>query len=185
MSAILELTEDLKDFIEDSGCNAEAFVKNFSDRDFRNAMGRFPTGVVVVSTLEDGKPHAMTANAFMSGSLEPPLVIVSIGKRANTHDKIQNFGHFGISILAEHQDVTSNHFAGRKTDGYEPSFEYMRNIPVIEGAAVQLITRLHHSYPCGDHTLFVGQVLELKHEEKDSCNPLLFHSGRYSKLSDD
>lgn len=156
--------------------------KNFTGRDFRDAMGRFPTGVVVVSTIEDGQVHAMTANAFMSGSLEPPLVLVSLGQTTNAHKKIQASGVFGISILSEEQHHTSNHFAGKKIEGFTPEFDFLQGIPVIQQAPVRLVTTLQHCYPCGDHSLFVGEVLELHNESLLLGDPLLFHSGKYSKL---
>ena len=156
---------------------------DFDSRQFRNAMGRFPTGVVVISTCIDGEPHAMTANAFMSGSLEPAMIVISVDHNALTHQKITNCDYFGISILTEEQMATSNHFAGRKSENFSPTFEFIVNQPVVEGAAVQLVARLEHSYPCGDHTLFVGRVEALK-DDISMKKPLLFHSGNYVKLGD-
>lgn len=152
-------------------------------RDFRNAMGHFATGVVVISTEIEGTPHAMTANAFMSGSLEPPLVIVSVACTARMHDKIARAGMFGISVLAHAQDDVSQHFAGKPSERYSPAFERIGGLPVIDGASVRLAARLCHAYPCGDHTLFVGEVSELAVGE-DSPPPLLFHGGRYGRLAE-
>ena len=156
---------------------------DFDARQFRNAMGRFPTGVVVISTCIDGQPHAMTANAFMSGSLEPAMIVISVDINAVTHQKISKCDLFGISILSEEQMATSNHFAGRRSENFEPVFEFIVDQPVVEGAAVQLIARLEHSYPCGDHTLFVGRVEALK-DDAHMKKPLLFHSGSYVKLGE-
>lgn len=156
--------------------------KAFSSRDFRNAMGQFATGVVVITTEVDGQPHAMTANAFMSGSLEPPLVLVSVACSARMHERIPAAGGFGISILCNEQVHTSNHFAGKPLPEYQPQFIHLGALPVVEGAAVQLTTRLVESYPCGDHTLFVGEVQTLRLAEQPVA-PLLFHGGRYSALA--
>jgi flavin reductase (DIM6/NTAB) family NADH-FMN oxidoreductase RutF len=153
----------------------------FTARDFRNAMGQFATGVVVISTEIDGEPHAMTANAFMSGSLEPPLVLVSVAHTARMHDKIGRAGAFGISVLAHAQDSVSQHFAGKPSEAYAPVFERVGGLPVIEGASVRLAAELRHAYPCGDHTLFVGEVRELA---TDASAPLLFHAGRYGRIAD-
>ena len=153
----------------------------FTAREFRNAMGQFATGVVVISTEIDGEPHAMTANAFMSGSLEPPLVLVSVACTARMHEKIGHAGAFGISVLAHAQDHVSQHFAGKPSERYAPAFERIGGLPVIEGAAVRLAAELRHAYPCGDHTLFVGEVKELV---TDSAAPLLFHAGRYGRIAD-
>ena len=73
----------------------------FDNRFFRGALGRFTTGVIVLSTGPRRAPHAMTANAFMSGSLEPPLVVVSVGKKARMHARLRTARRFGVNILAE------------------------------------------------------------------------------------
>ena len=153
----------------------------FTPRQFRNAMGQFATGVVVIATEHDGHAHAMTANAFMSGSLEPPLVLVSVACTARMHAKIQDAGAFSISMLAEHQLAVSNHFAGKPTPGQQPVFERLGGLPVVRGATLQLAATLQHAYACGDHTLFVGRALALQ-GAADAPPPLLFHGGRYSQL---
>lgn len=155
--------------------------KGFSPRDFRNAMGQFATGVVVISNEENSEAHAMTANAFMSGSLEPPLVVVSVAHTARMHEKFQRTEMFGVSILSGDQLPTSNHFAGRVTPDYHPTFDHVLGVPVIKDAPVRVIAELRHAYPCGDHTLFVGEVQRLEVEDQPA-KPLLFHSGRYADL---
>jgi len=154
----------------------------FSSRDFRDAMGRFASGVVIISTSTEEGHHAMTANAFMSGSLEPPLVVVSVVNTARTHARIQRAGGFGISILAHDQHHASNHFAGRPSADHPPKFEMLEAVPVVEGAVMQLAATLCHSYPCGDHTLFVGEVRAL-HLPQPAAAPLLYHGGRYHRLA--
>jgi len=160
---------------------------NFSSRDFRDAMGRFASGVVIISTTtpEEGH-HAMTANAFMSGSLTPPLVVVSVVNTARMHARIQHAGWFGISVLSQAQSQTSNHFAGRSSGGGEvepslPQFEMLAQVPVIAGAVMQLEASLCHAYACGDHTLFVGEVKALRLPQPGEP-PLLYHGGRYGRL---
>lgn len=153
---------------------------DFTPRDFRNAMGKFATGVVVISSFQDGQPHAMTANAFMSGSLDPAMVLVSVDNKASSHQKITQSESFGISILGEEQVQVSNHFAGRHNEDFSPEFEYLNGFPVIKGATVQVVTKLQFVYPCGDHTLFVGLVTNLT--QKEAEKPLLFHCGQYSQI---
>jgi len=160
---------------------AEA-VPQFSAREFRDAMGQFATGVVVISTELDGGAHAMTANAFMSGSLEPPLVLISVACTARMHDKIRQSRVFGISMLAQTQLAVSNHFAGKPTPDHAPRFERLHGLPVVAGASLQLAAELRHEYACGDHTLFVGQVQALR-SPAHKHRPLLFHAGRYDKLA--
>lgn len=154
----------------------------FTPRQFRDAMGKFATGVVVISTQNESGPHAMTANAFMSGSLEPPLVLVSVAQCARMHDRLQQANCFGVSILTQSQNTVSNHFAGRTTQGYDPEFETLHDVPVITRASVQIVATLKHRYPCGDHTLFVGEVCALRQRD-DPQRPLVFHAGDYASLS--
>jgi len=151
-------------------------------REFRNAMGQFATGVVVISAEIDGQPHAMTANAFMSGSLEPPLILVSVAHTARMHSRIEASERFAVSVLGENQQDISNHFAGRSDDGAAPAFERLDGLPVIANAVVQMAATLQHSYPCGDHTLFVGRVTRLHHCQPATL-PLIFQGGRYQALA--
>lgn len=154
---------------------------DFTSYEFRNAMGKFATGVVVISSCHDGQIHAMTANAFMSGSLEPAMVLVSVGNSAASHEKIILGEHFGISILHEDQIQVSNHFAGKHDKHFKPEFEYIAGFPVIKNAAVQVVSKLQFSYPCGDHTLFVGLVTHL--EQQHGLKPLVFHNGKYAQIA--
>jgi len=151
-------------------------------REFRNAMGQFATGVVVISTEVDGQAHAMTANAFMSGSLEPPLILVSVAHTARMHARIIASERFAVSVLAAAQQEISNHFAGRTAAETAPEFERLDGLPVMAHALVQVATTLQHSYPCGDHTLFVGRVTGLQ-QRQSSQEPLLFQAGRYQALA--
>lgn len=90
-------------------------------REFRNTLGRFATGVTIVTAVEEGNVHGMTANAFMSVSLEPPLVLVSIDHKAKMHQILPKTRVYGISILREDQEAVSQHFAGRPMEHTPPS----------------------------------------------------------------
>ncbi|MGE0315416.1 MAG: flavin reductase family protein [Lautropia sp.] len=157
-------------------------LPRFDARQFRDAMGRFATGVVVISTEFENAAHAMTANAFMSGSLEPPLVLVSVACTARMHQRIREARVFGISVLTQTQQAISNHFAGKPMKDGLPAFDRVGGLPVVAGAAVQLAADLEHDYGCGDHTLFVGRVSELR-LAPDGPQPLLFHGGRYARVA--
>ena len=152
----------------------------FDDRAFRAALGRFATGVIVLTAGPQRTPHAMTANAFMSGSLAPPLVVVSVGKQARMHARLASARRFGISILAEAQEPASRHFAGQTVTGFTPSFGELAGVPVLAQAAVVIAARIKHRYGCGDHTLYVGEVQKLA--VNDAAPPLLFYGGRYGTL---
>lgn len=153
----------------------------FSSREFRNAMGQFASGVVVISADSDSGAHAMTANAFMSGSLEPPLIVISVATTARMHGLLTTAGSFGVSILTSAQEKTSNHFAGRRLEGFTPGFAMLDGIPTIAGAGVRLAADKAHSYPCGDHMLYIGHVRALAIEPDP--RPLLYHCGRYGAVS--
>src|ERR1700678_2031463 len=90
---------------------------------FRKTMGGFATGVTVITVDATGGPHGMTANAFMSGSLAPPLCVVSVAKRANTHGMIVAARRFGVNILGQEQRDLALYFSGKKSLEVEPLFE--------------------------------------------------------------
>ena len=125
-------------------------------------------------------PHAMTANAFMSGSLAPPLVVVSVGKKARMHARLRTARRFGVSILDQAQEPVSRHFAGQTVAGFAPAFTELAGVPVLARAAVVLAARIKHRYGCGDHTLYVGEVERLA--VNDPAVPLLFYAGQYALL---
>ncbi|HWC02183.1 MAG TPA: flavin reductase family protein [Methylomirabilota bacterium] len=152
----------------------------FDDLVFRAALGRFATGVIVLTTGPRRAPHAMTANAFMSGSLEPPLVVVSVGKKARMHARLAGARRFGISILDQAQEPASRHFAGQAVTGFTPAFGELAGVPVLARAAVAIAARIKHRYGCGDHTLYVGEVEKLA--VTDPAAPLLFYAGKYALL---
>jgi flavin reductase (DIM6/NTAB) family NADH-FMN oxidoreductase RutF len=152
----------------------------FDDRVFRAALGRFATGVIVLTTGPRRKPHAMTANAFMSGSLAPPLVVVSVGRKARMHARLAAARRFGVSILDQAQEPASRHFAGQTVAGFASAFAKLDGVPVLAQAAVVIAARIKHRYGCGDHTLYVGEVQKLA--VTDPAAPLLFDAGKYAML---
>ncbi|MFB8124211.1 flavin reductase [Streptomyces bacillaris] len=128
----------------------------------RGALGHFASGVTVVTTATEGPdgPHAhgMTANAFTSVSLEPPLVLVSISTRARSHRRIDDSGRYGVSILGAEQGPVAHHFAGGAQSPEAVSLEWRDGLPLVGGALVHLACRVRQSHRAGDHTLFVGEV---------------------------
>lgn len=146
---------------------------------FRTVMGRFATGVTVVTAVVGSETFGMTANAFLAGSLEPPLCVVSVGRSAKMHARLEAAGCFGVSFLNEDQTGLSQHFAGRSVDGVEPEFRYLGTIPVLRGSVGAVAARIVEALDCGDHTLFIGRVAALDSGERQ---PLLFYGGRYAAL---
>ena len=148
-------------------------------------MGRFATGVTVVTIdKQDGGVHGMTANAFMSVSLNPPLVLLSVAKTAAMHGYMQTCGQFGISFLRAEQAEVSNHFAGRPDASVGDTLVYGRlaGTPVLERSLARIACRRWAVYDGGDHTLFVGEVIDLQADEGE---PLLYFRGRYGTLVTD
>src|SRR5580698_4981016 len=108
-------------------------MERFNTRDFRNALGRFASGVTVVTAHHEDRTHGMTANAFVSVSLDPPLVLVSLDNRSNMHRLLPEVRRYGVSVLAEHQEELSNHFAGKTAPGVQAGFIMRDGIPLLDG----------------------------------------------------
>lgn len=152
----------------------------FNPREYRNTLGRFATGVTIVTALQNGKPHGMTANAFVSVSLEPPLVLISLDNRSHMHRILSVAEMFGVSVLAEDQRALSDHFAGRAVEGLHVRFVSRAGAMLVEGAIASFVVRVSDIYPAGDHTLYVGSVEHFEHRED---KPLLFYGGKYERLN--
>src|SRR5580698_7663234 len=108
-------------------------MEGFNTREFRNALGRFASGVTVISVHHQDRTHGMTANAFVSVSLDPPLVLVSLDNRSNMHRLLPDVRRYGVSILAEDQEMLSNHFAGKTVPGLHTGFTLRDGIPLLDG----------------------------------------------------
>jgi flavin reductase ActVB len=133
---------------------------------FRDAMGHFPSGVCVVTTIDpQSKPWGFTASAFSSLSLEPPLILVCLDRRADSHDAFYSAGSFAVSILASHQVSMAVHFATRGIEKFEgvtlASGQELR-LPLIPEAVVHLECSMHQTIPVGDHTILVGNVFHAR-----------------------
>ncbi len=147
--------------------------------DFKSTLGRFATGVTVVTFLHNEQVRGITVNAFMSVSLKPPLVLVSIDKNASSHNLLKQSERYGVSILSEEQEALSNHFAGWTVAGLKPSFDYVAGMPLLKGAVAQLLCRIVGAHEAGDHTLFIGEVESLSWRD---AKPLLYYASKYGRL---
>ena len=127
-------------------------------REFRNCCGRFATGITIVTTEVDGTVHGMTANGFMSVSLQPPLILVSLGNQTRLHQLLPQSMRYGVSILGEGQLAFSNHFAGRPDDTLEIPFVRKHAMPLLDGAVAHMVARVVDAHDAGDHTLYIGEV---------------------------
>jgi flavin reductase (DIM6/NTAB) family NADH-FMN oxidoreductase RutF len=147
---------------------------------FRRTMGAFATGVTLVTVEAGGATHAMTANAFMSGSLEPPLCVISIAKRAHTHDMIRQARHFGINILGVDQEDLALRFAGKTSLDVEPRFTRVADMPLLQDCAARIAASVVNECDCGDHTLFLGAIL---HMDVSDRPPLIYHRSAFGALA--
>ena len=112
---------------------------------FRSTMGRFATGVTVVTAFhDDGHPHAMTVNAFLSVSLDPPLVLVSLNNRSRMNAHLHLGGRYGINVLAASQEEHSRHFGGRSVEGLEVNWlpHLDTDAPLLDGCVAQWLPEL-------------------------------------------
>lgn len=151
--------------------------------EFRAALGRFASGVTVVTVeTAEGEVHGMTANAFCSVSLHPPLVLVCIDHLAETYLHLRERGQFGVSVLKEEQEALSEFFADpeRNPDAaYRLGIEYRRmksGTPALKDVLANLDCAVVDAHAAGDHTIFVGEVKEIDVSEG---SPLVYFRGRY------
>lgn len=148
---------------------------------YRRAIGRFPTGVTVVTVVDESAPNAgvngITANSVSSVSLDPVLLLVSIGKEAKSHDMIARAGRFALSVLASDQEPISDYFADRPVPRPEDPLEEFAGHPVVRGALSQLVCELHAAVAAGDHTVYIGRVVALRSREDGT--PLIYYRGDY------
>ena len=158
-----------------------------SPGDFRVAMGCFATGVTVITVDQDGEIHGMTANAFSSVSLDPPLVLVCVDHRARTHAHLHARKRFGVNVLAADQRSISEYYA-RSTETHQHAEESGASFdrtphgtPVLHGALAYLECRLHSAQPAGDHTIFIGEVEDVKIREG---KPLLYFRSKYRSMEE-
>jgi flavin reductase (DIM6/NTAB) family NADH-FMN oxidoreductase RutF len=147
-------------------------------RELRQVMGRFATGVTVVTTTDGDTIHGMTANAFMSVSLHPPLVLVSLG-RCRMGEMLPRTGRYGVSVLAHDQEHLAAHFAAQRVSPVEPTFTWHDGLPLLDGALAHLGCRVVDVHPAGDHMLWIGEVEHLRYRDAE---PLLFYTGRFGTL---
>jgi len=160
-------------------------------------MGQFATGVTIITVdLEDeghgevhGAVHGMTANAFASVSLDPPLVLVCVDHNTRTHAHLHARKRFGINVLREDQRAISEYYARpeRDHDHAEAAagarFDRTKHgTPMLHGALAYLECRLHSSQVAGDHTIFIAEVEDVVVHEGE---PLLFFRGKYRKVGED
>ena len=159
-----------------------------SPDDFRRGLGSFASGVTVVTTRDgEGRPAGLTASAFTSVSLVPPLILVCVAQNAQSYPALRDSKGFAVNILAGGQEGISNRFASSKGTSAEkfdgvPHSVGALGFPLLAGALAHLECSTVHAYPGGDHTIFVGQVEAVRTQADPAVEPLLYFRGRYGRV---
>jgi flavin reductase (DIM6/NTAB) family NADH-FMN oxidoreductase RutF len=152
--------------------------------EFRAALGRFASGVTVVTTKDkSNRLHGITVSAFSSVSLDPPLILVCIDKLAGSHQAFEEIETFVVNILREDQQHYSDLFASHLADKFD-GIDYLETadgIPMLKNSLVNMECRLVNSHDNGDHTIFVGEITK---SFVTDGNPLVYFHGNYRKLKD-
>ena len=149
------------------------------ERRFRDAMGAFATGITIVSINDGIEDMGMTVNAFMSISLNPKLIAVSIDKNASLYSKLDKSTHFGVSVLSSDQKDYSMIFARQKEPTKPVVFGKMAGVPVLDDALANLSCEVFKKVEAGDHVIYIGRVNEFTSRLGD---PVLYHQGSYQSL---
>ena len=152
-------------------------------RDFRNALGAFPTGVCLATALgPGGKPEGLTINSFSSVSLSPPMILWSLARSASSAAVLRDAEHFAISVLSAQDRELSSHFAKSASDKFAAFADRFapgrHGIPLVAEAVATFECRACHRYYGGDHILLVGAVEHYAYSGERA--PLVFHRGKYA-----
>lgn len=157
-----------------------------SPEEFRDTLGRYASGITVISSWHDDEPVGFTCQSFYSVSLQPPLVSFSVMATSTTFPRVQASGSFLVNILAENQREISDKFARSGTDKWAGvSWTKSPNgLPRIAGAVAWIECEIAEKYPAGDHFIVLGRVLGLACGPSAAPAPLIFYNRNYRKLDD-
>jgi flavin reductase (DIM6/NTAB) family NADH-FMN oxidoreductase RutF len=153
---------------------------------FRNVMARIPSAVAVITSKSDAGFHGVTVSSFGSLSLDPPLVFVSISMGINSHERLAATDCFVINVLARDHTFYAEQFSGQ-TPLADPDFARVPHrigtlgIPLIDGCLSWIECRHWTQYPGGDHTIFIGEIVDL--ELGDADDPLIYYDREFVELS--
>ena len=158
----------------------------FDAREFREALGCYPTGVTIVTAVGPRREIiGITANSFSSVSLDPPLVLFSIDRQAHSARAFLQTQHFAVNVLRENQEALSDQFAkalGEKWQGVD-YITWDSGCPILKDALACFECKIRHTYEGGDHVILVGEVRKIIADPKGA--PLLYSRGKYRKIAKD
>ncbi len=154
-------------------------------RDFRNIAGTFATGVTIVTiTSTSGKPTGMTVNSFTSVSLDPPLVLITVGDHASMYEEFKHVSAFAVNILSEQQEELSRTFASKGADRFAgvPYTQGVSGSPILPDVLGYFDCEVYDRHQAGDHLIIVGRVVDGRVSDG---NPLLFVRGQYKTVHEE
>jgi flavin reductase (DIM6/NTAB) family NADH-FMN oxidoreductase RutF len=157
-------------------------IEPVASAEFRRVCGRFATGLTVATVLDaQGQPHGLTVNSFASVSLEPPLVLVCLGREVSVLDAFDAVGFFGINMLAAGQRDLAERFARHGLDRFAgvPWRRGVTGAPLLEGVLATVECAVHQRIPAGDHEILLGEAL---HSTVAEGSPLVFFASNYRIL---
>jgi flavin reductase (DIM6/NTAB) family NADH-FMN oxidoreductase RutF len=174
------------------GAMHSANSEGIDKQSYREVLTRFATGVTVVTTLEDApdgpQPWGTTVNSFTGISLDPPLVMVSIGRERSIHPIIERTNRFAVNILGEDSQALSDCFAGAPSSLTKEAFcnaDYAlgeAGLPVLSTAIAYLAAEVDRVIEAGDHTIYLGKVIETGCRDEELGWPLLYFRRRYLSI---
>ncbi|GID49232.1 oxidoreductase [Actinoplanes capillaceus] len=161
-------------------------TSTYEPRELRRIFGTFATGVTIVTSGSD-EPRGMTANSFTSVSLDPPLVLICVLRHTAMHEKILEHRAFAVSVLSDRQERAARHFADRNRLRGQAEFAAVEHVlaprtgcPVLPGGLGWFECTLTDVYPGGDHSIFLGEIVTLRHGTGEDA--LLFYAGAFRRL---
>lgn len=158
-----------------------AVPKTFDTRALRDCCGSFATGVTVITTRTPEGVHGMTVSAFMSVSLDPPLISISLSRQSKMLGEVRKSGRYAVNILSQRMCPHALHFAGRPDESLKDLFLDRYGLPTLRDSAAVLVADLVQQVEAGDHVLFLGHVRHLEHDPR--AVPLLYHAGQFGSLA--
>src|SRR5690625_1676518 len=159
---------------------------DISMEQFRDTLGRYASGVTIISSWCDGAPVGFTCQSFYSVSLSPPLVSFSVMTTSTTFPRVRESGSFLVNILAEDQQELSDKFARSGTDKWS-GVSWTRSpskLPRLDGAMAWIECEIADEYPAGDHVIVLGRVRSLDTANGGTSAPLIYFNRNYRRLQD-
>jgi flavin reductase (DIM6/NTAB) family NADH-FMN oxidoreductase RutF len=155
----------------------------FDSAKYRQVLGHFPTGVTVITAIDEGAPVGLAIGSFSSLSLDPPLVLFCPGNQSSSWPKIRAAGSFCVNILGADQEHVCRVFAGKDPDKFASvgwSRTQATGSPLLDGVLAWIDCDIHEVVPGGDHDIVIGRIRDL--DASDSSGPLVFYRGGYGRF---